>query len=38
MIEKRLLFREQAREKVLRGATALADAVRITLGPKARRL
>jgi chaperonin GroEL (HSP60 family) len=25
-----------AREKVLRGATALADAVRVTLGPKSK--
>ncbi|HVK14014.1 MAG TPA: chaperonin GroEL [Gemmataceae bacterium] len=33
---KRLTFRSEAREKVLRGATALADAVRVTLGPKAR--
>ena len=33
---KRLLFRSEAREKVLRGATAIADAVRVTLGPKSR--
>jgi chaperonin GroEL len=31
-----LLFRDQARAKVLAGASALADAVRVTLGPKAR--
>jgi len=31
-----LLFRDQARAKVLAGATALADAVRVTLGPRAR--
>jgi len=31
-----LLFRSDAREKVLRGASALADAVRITLGPKSK--
>jgi chaperonin GroEL len=31
-----LLFRADAREKILRGATALADAVRITLGPKSK--
>jgi chaperonin GroEL len=36
MAHTRLLFRSEAREKVLRGAAALADAVRITLGPKAR--
>ncbi|HMP06107.1 MAG TPA: chaperonin GroEL [Lacipirellulaceae bacterium] len=33
---KQLLFRAEAREKVLRGATALADAVRITLGPRSK--
>jgi chaperonin GroEL len=33
---KQVLFRSSAREKVLRGATALADAVRITLGPKSK--
>jgi chaperonin GroEL len=36
MSAKRLHFRSEAREKVLRGAAALADAVRGTLGPKAR--
>jgi chaperonin GroEL len=36
MTYKRLLFRAEAREKVLRGATMLADAVRVTLGPKAK--
>ena len=36
MPHKHLLFRSEAREKVLRGATALADAVRVTLGPKSR--
>jgi chaperonin GroEL len=30
------LFRSAAREKVLRGATQLADAIRITLGPKSK--
>lgn len=34
MAHKKLLFHSTAREKILRGATALADAVRITLGPK----
>jgi chaperonin GroEL len=33
---KQLTFRAPAREKVLRGATALADAVRVTLGPKSK--
>jgi chaperonin GroEL len=36
MSAKRLLFRADAREKILRGATALADAVRITLGPRSK--
>ncbi len=36
MTAKRVLFRSSAREKVLRGATQLADAVRITLGPKSK--
>jgi len=33
---KQVLFRSNAREKVLRGAAQLADAVRITLGPKSK--
>ena len=36
MAHKKLTFHSAAREKVLRGATALADAVRITLGPKSK--
>jgi chaperonin GroEL len=36
MAGKRLLFKAAAREKILQGATALADAVRITLGPKSK--
>ena len=36
MAHTRLLFRDQAREKILAGAAALADAVRGTLGPKSR--
>lgn len=36
MSHKHLLFRADAREKILRGATALADAVRVTLGPKSK--
>jgi chaperonin GroEL len=31
-----LLFRDQAREKILTGAGVLADAVRVTLGPKSK--
>jgi chaperonin GroEL len=34
MAHKRLRFHAEAREKVLHGAQALADAVRVTLGPK----
>jgi chaperonin GroEL len=33
---KQILFRSAAREKILRGATALTDAVRVTLGPKSK--
>ena len=36
MSAKQVLFRSAAREKILRGATQLADAVRITLGPKSK--
>jgi len=36
MAHKRLTFRAAAREKVLRGAATLADAVRVTLGPKSK--
>jgi chaperonin GroEL len=36
MAHKKLSFRSEAREKVLRGATQLAEAVRITLGPKSK--
>ena len=36
MTAKQVLFRSAAPEKVLRGATLLADAVRITLGPKSK--
>jgi chaperonin GroEL len=36
MPHKQLLFRSAAREKILRGSTALADAVRVTLGPKSK--
>jgi len=33
---KHLLFRSEAREKIARGTGAIADAVRVTLGPKSR--
>jgi chaperonin GroEL len=36
MAFKQLLFDSDAREKILRGATMLADAVRVTLGPKSK--
>ncbi|SDK43213.1 chaperonin GroEL [Pseudomonas indica] len=36
MAHTRILFRSEAREKVLRGATQLADAIRVTLGPKSK--
>ena len=32
--DTQLLFRDHARTKILGGATTLADAVRVTLGPK----
>jgi chaperonin GroEL len=36
MAHKQVLFRSAAREKVLRGATQLADAIRVTLGPRSK--
>jgi chaperonin GroEL len=36
MAHKQLLFRASAREKLLRGAEALTDAIRVTLGPKSK--
>jgi chaperonin GroEL len=36
MSHKHLLFDTDAREKILRGAAAIADAVRVTLGPKSK--
>src|SRR5574339_879511 len=36
MSHKQLRFRAAAREKILRGASELADAVRVTLGPKSK--
>jgi chaperonin GroEL len=35
-MHKHLLVQSAAREKVLHGATALADAVRVTLGPRSK--
>jgi len=34
MAHSKILFRAAAREKILCGATQLADAIRVTLGPK----
>jgi hypothetical protein len=34
--QKQVLFHSAAREKILRGATQLADAVKVTLGPKSK--
>ena len=36
MPAKQLIFRSQAREALLRGAAAVADAVRVTLGPRSK--
>jgi chaperonin GroEL len=36
MSHKKVMFRSEAREKILRGATQLADAVRVTLGPRSK--
>ena len=36
MAHQQVLFRSAAREKILRGATQLAEAIRITLGPKSK--
>jgi chaperonin GroEL len=36
MPHKQILFRSAAREKILNGATQLADAVRVTLGPRSK--
>jgi chaperonin GroEL len=36
MAHKHLMFRAAAREKIQQGATALADAVRVTLGPRSK--
>ncbi len=36
MAHKKILFRSMAREKILQGASQLADAVRVTLGPRSK--
>jgi hypothetical protein len=36
IVHKQILFHSAAREKILRGATQLADAIRITLGPRSK--
>jgi chaperonin GroEL len=36
MSHKHLLFQSAAREKILLGANALADAVRVTIGPRSK--
>lgn len=36
MAHKQVLFRSAAREKILRGVIQLADAVRVTLGPRSK--
>jgi chaperonin GroEL len=36
MVAKQLLFREEARDKIRRGMDALAEAVKVTLGPRGR--
>lgn len=36
MTAKKLLFREDARDKIRRGVDSLADAVKVTLGPRGR--
>lgn len=36
MAKKHVLFRSEAREKVLKGASTLADAIRVTLGPRSK--
>lgn len=36
MAHKKVLFGSDARERVLKGASLLADAIRVTLGPKSK--
>src|ERR1700678_3463764 len=36
MAAKNIIFKEQARQKILKGVRTLSDAVKVTLGPKGR--
>ena len=36
MAHKKVLFRSEAREKILSGSSQLADAVRVTIGQKSK--
>ena len=36
MAAKTIKFKEEARQKILKGVKTLADAVKVTLGPKGR--
>ena len=36
MAAKQIIYREDARDKIRRGVDALADAVKVTLGPRGR--
>src|SRR6476469_747040 len=36
MTAKNIIFKEEARQKILKGVRTLADAVKVTLGPKGR--
>lgn len=36
MVAKNIIFKEHARQKILKGVRTLADAVKVTLGPKGR--
>jgi chaperonin GroEL len=36
MAHKQVLFRSTVHEKILRGATQFADAIRVTLGPRSK--
>src|ERR1700737_2815335 len=36
MAAKNIIFKEEARQKILKGVRTLADAVKVTLGPKGR--
>src|SRR5215217_469713 len=36
MVPKQIKFKEEARQKILKGVRTLAEAVKVTLGPKGR--